>query len=237
MKPRIEVLVSPDCPHAAGAIELASDVCAALVPEGHVQVVNISSEEDAQARAFAGSPTILVNGRDVEPEAGGRGVIACRLYPGGHRAPARWKLEASVLAALAPKHILFLCVANSARSQMAEGVARSLAPEGVTVSSAGSVPTQVRPQAIEVLREIGIDISSHRSKAVEDVDASSVQAGITLCAEEVCPVFLGRAHRLHWGLSDPAAAQGSPDEVLESFRNVRDQLRERLSYMFGRWQA
>ena len=118
-----------------------------------------------------------------------------------------------------PRHILFLCVANSARSQMAEGIARSLAPHGVKVSSAGSSPTSVRPQAIQVLNEIGIDISGHRSKGLDSIDAGSVDAVITLCAEEVCPVFLGKAHRLHWGLPDPAGRhrnRGNPPECVPS---------------------
>src|SRR4030042_5352353 len=102
------------------------------------------------------------------------------------------------------KDILFLCVANSARSQMAEGIARSLVPPGVKVWSAGSRPTGVRPEAIAVLKEIGIDISGHRSKAVTEVPASEVDTVITLCAEEECPVFLGKVQRLHWGVPDPA---------------------------------
>lgn len=237
MVPGIEVLVSPGCPHAPPALELAKEVCAALTPGADVVEINVTTESEARAVGFAGSPTIRVAGKDIEPASGTPGVLACRVYDGGSGVPARWKLEAAVLRALAPKHILFLCVANSARSQMAEGIARSLAPKGVRVSSAGSVPTQVRPHAIEALRELGIDISSHHSKSVDDVDAASVEAVVTLCAEEVCPVFLGRAHRLHWGLPDPAAAPGSPDEVLDAFRKVRDQLRERLACLFGRWEA
>ncbi len=146
-----------------------------------------------------------------------------------------WKREATELRARSPRHILFLCVANSARSQMAEGIARALAPAGVTVSSAGSQPSSVRPQAIEALREIGIDITEHRSTSVQDVEPSSVDAVITLCAEEVCPLFLGRAIRLHWGLRDPAATQGSPAQVLQSFREVRDQLQDRLGCLFQGW--
>jgi arsenate reductase len=211
---------------------LAREVCASLTPDAHVETVEVTTQQEARAQEFAGSPTFRVNGKDIEPVCGTNGVLACRVYTGGLGVPLRWKLEAAVLRALAPKHVLFLCVANSARSQMAEGIARSLAPKGVTVSSAGSVPTQVRPQAVEALREIGIEISSHRSKSVQDIDASSVQAVITLCAEEVCPVFLGRAWRVHWGLSDPASVQGSPGETLQAFRNVRDHLRERLTYLF-----
>jgi arsenate reductase len=127
------------------------------------------------------------------------------------------------------KGILFLCVANSARSQMAEGIARSLAPGGVKIWSAGSRPTTVRPEAIAVLREIGIDISGHRSKAVTEIPASEIDTVITLCAEEECPVFLGKVRRLHWGLPDPAAIAGSKEEVLTGFRQMRDELSQRVA--------
>jgi arsenate reductase len=147
--------------------------------------------------------------------------------------PADWRTEAAELRAIRPRHILFLCVANSARSQMAEGIARSLAPQGVKVSSAGSSPASVRPQAIRVLNEIGIDISGHRSKGLDSIDAVSVDAVITLCAEEVCPVFLGKAHRVHWGLPDPAGITGTEETRLNAFRSVRDELVRRLKVLFG----
>ena len=133
---------------------------------------------------------------------------------------------------MSKKHILFLCVANSARSQMAEGIARSIAPEGVTVSSAGSNPTSVRAEAIQVLGEIGIDISHHRSKSVDEIDPNLPDTVITLCSEEVCPVFLGDAERLHWGLPDPAGVQGTESVRLQQFRNVRDEIRRRLEDYF-----
>jgi len=179
---------------------------------------------------------VRVDGRDVDP-SGGEPAFACRVYPNGQGMPDRWRIEAAMLRALRPRHFLFLCVANSARSQLAEGIARSLAPAGVTVTSAGSEPTKVRPQAIKVLEEIGLDISGHRSKSVNDVDASSVEAVITLCAEEVCPVFLGKAYRAHWGLSDPAGVQGDEGTVLDAFRATRDELRRRLSVLFDGWTA
>lgn len=131
------------------------------------------------------------------------------------------------------KGILFLCVANSARSQIAEGVARSMAPVGTTVWSAGSRPTSVRPEAIAVLRELGLDISSHRSKSVEEIPTSEVDTVVTLCGEEECPVFLGQAIRLHWGLPDPAAVTGSTEERLNAFRQTRDELRRRLAAFFA----
>ena len=126
------------------------------------------------------------------------------------------------------KGILFLCVANSARSQMAEGIARSLVPPGIRVWSAGSNPTRVRSEAIAVMREIGIDISGYRSKAVTEVPAAEIDTVITLCGEEECPVFFGKAARLHWGLPDPAAFSGSEEDKLAAFRNMRDDLRRRI---------
>jgi arsenate reductase len=103
----------------------------------------------------------------------------------------------------------------------------------VTVSSAGSAPASVRPQAIRVLNEVGIDISGHRSKGLESIDAGSVDAVITLCAEEICPVFLGKAHRVHWGLPDPADVTGTEETRLDAFRSVRDELLLRLKVLFG----
>jgi arsenate reductase len=132
-----------------------------------------------------------------------------------------------------PKGILFLCVANSARSQMAEGIARALAPPGVKIWSAGSRPTSVRPEAIAVLKEIGIDISGYRSKAMGEIPAAEVDTVITLCAEEECPVFPGEVRRLYWGLSDPAAVIGSEQAVLIAFRNSRDELHQRITAFFA----
>jgi arsenate reductase (thioredoxin) len=145
-----------------------------------------------------------------------------------------WQAEAEELRRLAPKHLLFLCVANSARSQMAEGVARALAPAGVTVSSAGSRPSRVNPLAIRALDEIGIDLRGHWSKSVDTIPPEGVEVVITLCAEEECPVFLGKARRLHWGLPDPGGAGLGEEQQLQSFRDVRDELRRRLAVVFGR---
>ena len=117
---------------------------------------------------------------------------------------------------------------------MAEGIARALAPAGVTVSSAGSKPSKVNPFAIRALDEIGIDIRSHTSKRVDGVSPEGIDAVITLCAEEVCPVFLGKAHRVHWGLPDPAGVGRTEEEQLQAFRSVREELRKRLAVVFGR---
>jgi arsenate reductase len=128
-------------------------------------------------------------------------------------------------------NILFLCVANSARSQMAEGLARALFGDRARVQSAGSMASVVNPLAIGALEEIGIDIRGQRSKGVDTIDPSTVDLVITLCDEEVCPVFLSRAERLHWALPDPSFAPEA--ERLQRFRDVRDELRKRL-LGFGR---
>jgi arsenate reductase len=128
------------------------------------------------------------------------------------------------------KTTLFLCVANSARSQMAEGLARKLFGERAPVMSAGSEPSHVNPYAIEVMREVGIDITGHHSKSVQQVDPATVDTVVTLCAEEVCPVFLGSAKRLHWPISDPASKEPSipREEMLERFRTARDTIQRML---------
>ncbi|GIX06287.1 MAG: arsenate reductase [Candidatus Poribacteria bacterium] len=131
-----------------------------------------------------------------------------------------------------PRHILFLCVANSARSQMAEGLARAMAPEGVEVYSAGSRPSRLNPDAVRAMAEIGIDISHQRSKGIEAVPVERIDTVITLCAEEVCPTFPRPVQRLHWPLPDPAAVKGSPEERLEAFRRVRDEIARRLRELF-----
>ena len=124
--------------------------------------------------------------------------------------------------------ILFLCVANSARSQMAEGLARHLFGPSVEVESAGSQPSRVNPLAIEALREVGLDISGHRSKGIDDIDLKTVDLIVTLCAEEVCPVVPGPTKKLHLPFTDPAGHGGTHEEQFEKFRTARDQIRQRL---------
>jgi arsenate reductase len=130
-------------------------------------------------------------------------------------------------------NVLFLCVANSARSQMAEGLARQIFGDEVRVQSAGSMPTRVNPYAITAMREVGVDLTTHASKSVDSIDPATVDLVITLCAEEVCPVFLGKAPRMHWPLQDPDRKNEvlTDDERLAHFRTARDQIRTRLSVL------
>ncbi|MBI2373593.1 MAG: arsenate reductase ArsC [Deltaproteobacteria bacterium] len=129
-----------------------------------------------------------------------------------------------------PKSILFLCVANSARSQMAEGLGRMIFGERISVMSAGSEPSKVNPFAVEVMAELGVDLTTHSSKSVETIDPEDVGTVITLCAEEVCPVFLGKVRRIHWPIPDPASKDPSipREEMLARFRAARDTIRGML---------
>ena len=112
---------------------------------------------------------------------------------------------------------------------MAEGIARHLAGDRLRVQSAGSAPSRLHPLAVRALAEIDIDISNQRSKSVEEIDLATVDRVITLCAEEVCPLYLGTAQRLHWPLPDPAGQTEDQEASLERFRSVRDELRRRLA--------
>lgn len=125
------------------------------------------------------------------------------------------------------KRVLILCTGNSARSQMAEGLLRHDAGERFEVESAGTKASIVRPEAIAVMRELGIDISGQRSKSVDEFDGQQFDYVITVCdnARETCPVFFGGAQKVHRDFEDPVAATGSEEERLTVFRRVRDQLR------------
>jgi len=128
------------------------------------------------------------------------------------------------------KRVLILCTGNSARSQMAEGLLRHNAGDRFEVESAGTKASFVRPEAIAVLRELGIDISRHHSKNVNEFEGQDFDYVITVCdhARESCPMFFGRAEKLHHDFEDPAAAEGSEAERLAVFRRVRDELRDYL---------
>jgi len=132
------------------------------------------------------------------------------------------------------KRVLIICTGNSARSQMAEGLLRHDEGNRFQVASAGVEPRRVRREAIEAMREIGIDISEHRSKSVDEFVGQEFDYVITVCdnANEQCPVFPGKTKRIHWSLEDPAATVGDEAAKLAVFRRVRDEIRHRLR-LFG----
>jgi arsenate reductase (thioredoxin) len=133
------------------------------------------------------------------------------------------------------KKVLILCTGNSARSQMAEGLFRQEAGGRYEVFSAGTRPTEVRPEAIAVMWEIGIDISGHRSKSLDEFTGKTLDLVITVCdnANETCPVFPGGTQRLHWPFQDPAAVAGSEEQRKAAFRTIRDQIHARIRTFLG----
>jgi len=135
-------------------------------------------------------------------------------------------------ASAPPQRVLFLCVHNSARSQMAEGLARARAPKGVEIWSAGTEPSGVHPLAVQVMDEIGIDIRAHASKGLEEVPWRQADTVVTLCgeADEACPAVGGGVRLRHWPIKDPAGA--SVPERLSAFREAREEIRWRIAALW-----
>ena len=136
-----------------------------------------------------------------------------------------------------PQHVLFLCVHNSARSQMAEAWARKLGPSGTEIWSAGTLPGRVHPDAVTVMAEVGVPLEGQTSKAIDSVPWREADTVVTLCgeAQEACPVLPTGVRRVHWPLPDPAAAPEA--ERLKAFREIRDEIRWRVSSLWPREDA
>ena len=133
------------------------------------------------------------------------------------------------------KKVLLLCTHNSCRSQMAEGIVNHYLGDRFQAFSAGTEATRVNPLAIKVLAELGIDISGHRSKTLDEFAGEKFDYVITLCgsANEQCPLFIGGVQRVHIGFDDPSQTTGTPEEILPEFRRVRDEIRSRLEEFFA----
>jgi len=130
--------------------------------------------------------------------------------------------------------VLFICTHNSARSQMAEGLLRELRGTKYIVHSAGTSPTRVQPRAVQVMNEIGVDISNHHAKSIEELSGTSFDIVVTVCdaAKETCPAFPGAGEHIHRGFEDPSAFTGTEQESLAVYRRVRDEIREWLEGRF-----
>ena len=133
-----------------------------------------------------------------------------------------------------PQAVLFLCTGNSCRSQMAEGFARIMAPAGIEIYSAGVAPVGVNPRTVKVMSEAGVDIRSQASKGLSAIPLDKIDAVITLCghAEEYCPTFPRSVKRYHWPIDDPVRARGTDEEISNTFRKARDEIRNRVSDFF-----
>lgn len=132
------------------------------------------------------------------------------------------------------KRVLFICTNNSCRSQMAEGIVNRELGDKIEAYSAGTTPTAVNPRAIKSMAEIGIDISGQRSKVMDEFSGQHFAYVITLCdsAKEQCPLFFEGVKKLHLGFADPAAAKGSEEEIMASFRRIRDEIKDKLLGFF-----
>jgi len=128
------------------------------------------------------------------------------------------------------KRVLFLCTGNSCRSQMAEGFLRNMAGDRFEVFSAGVKPTQINSLAIKVMAEIGVDISKHKSKSAMEFIGQQFDYVITVCdnANQTCPIFPGKYEKVHWDLKDPAEVQGSEAERMVVFREIRNEIRQKI---------
>jgi arsenate reductase len=159
-------------------------------------------------------------------------LLQCRLLLALYITGAYWFTASTSFAEAMTdkKRVLILCTGNSARSQMAEGLLKHLAGDRFEVQSAGTKPGSVRPEAIAVLKEIGIDISGNRSKHVDEFGQESFDYVLTVCdnAAENCPIYPGQANRIHQSFEDPASVQGTEEDRLSAFRRVRDQIRDYL---------
>ncbi len=222
MLERVEVVVAGDADvdeHAT--VRRTRDVVSRLAPGVDVTARHPHEDDAHDAVPEPGRAMVTINGR-----------IVGRTGP-ANQDPRGWMIEAALAHALEPRHILFMCVANSARSQLADCMAHHLAPAGVTVSSAGSHPTSLRPEVGVVLGELGLSADGLRSKGVDAVDVDTVQLLVTLCADEVCPTILKPVPRIHWPIDDPAAVGGDDETRLAAFRAARDTIRERLYALFN----
>lgn len=224
-----ELLQTPNCPHAPPTRRRVREILETADLEWSLESSVVTSEDDAKRLDFRGSPTLLIDGRDVDPFGHPEPSFACRLYPNGEGTPPKWMIETGLLAALRPERIAFLCVGNSARSQMAEALLRHLAPSAdwpLTVRSAGSDPGEPHPLALDVLAELDAEPDSPSSDHVDELDLSRTDAIVTLCDDEVCPVAPDVTLQFDWPFEDPARS----DDV-DVFRRVRDDLHHRLKHV------
>lgn len=229
------------CPNSQKALDLLKEVLKEKNIDEEIKIVEIKSEEDARKYGFLGSPTIQINGLDIEKERRDDSPsFGCRIYrtkDGYSGIPPKDMIIRAIEEAKKSgekQKVLFICTHNSARSQMAEGILRALW-DRYEAYSAGTQPSKVNPYAIKVMSEIGIDISNHRSKSIEEFRGMEFDCVVTVCdnAKETCPFFPGGKKYLHREFNDPAEFTGKEDEIIAMFRCVRDEIKRWIEKTFG----
>ena len=224
---------APSSAQADAAVEIAvADTGAGIAEKDLPRLTERFYRVDkARSRELGGTGLGLAIVKHIVQAHGGELKIESALNKG---TTVRVFLPA-VTAEKNPDGILFLCIGNSCRSQMAEGFARHLARDSHRIYSAGTAPKEIHPLTIQVMKEIGIDISGQRSKGIESIPLDEIQRLITLCGEaaESCPTLSEKVEHIHWSLRDPALVKGTREEILRSFREVRDQIRERIENLFA----
>jgi arsenate reductase len=231
----VRLLVVEGCPGAAASAELLGRVLAdeGLAPE--FETVVIEDAAAAERERFIGSPSITLDGLDIEEaRRADQSAFTCRMYSEGNTqsgVPPEAMVRDAVRRALATKtRVLFLCTGNSCRSQMAEGWARALKGDVLEAHSAGVETHGLNPRAVAVMTEAGVDISQQRSKHVDELKDVEFDFVVTVCdrAHESCPLFPGRTRVVHVGFDDPprlAEGAASEEEALAQYRRVRDEIR------------
>jgi len=228
----IRFLSFEGCPGIEPTLARLREVMVAERVECPIDMVDVPDEAAAEREGFIGSPSIQINGLDIEP--GRRSDLpcfGCRVYPNGEPVPPEALIADALRNAMTPKlKVLFLCTGNSCRSQMAEGWARALKGDAIDAYSAGIETHGLNPNAVKVMAEVGVDISGHRSELVDDLMAVEFDYVVTVCghAHESCPMFPGKAKVIHVGFDDPpslAKTAASEEEALNHYRRVRDEIR------------
>ena len=231
----VRLLGFKGCPSAAPAGEALRRVLTEEGVDVEIEKVEVPDQETAKRHRFLGSPSIQIDGLDIEESRrADPPAFSCRIYraeEGETGVPPEDMIRAAVSRARGPKtKVLFLCTGNSCRSQMAEGFARALKGDVVEAHSAGIETHGLNPSAVKVMAEAGVDISGHRSKHLNELKDTSFDYVVTVCdnAHESCPIFPGTTRVVHHSFDDPprlAKDAKTEDESLAHYRRVRDEIR------------
>ena len=239
----IRFLYFEGCPNSESALRLLRSVLDEESVADPVEIVEVTDDVQAEQERFLGSPSIQINGTDIETDrANDTPLFGCRIYrteQGVSGVPPESMIRAAVRRAVSGEsrekterlRVLFLCTGNSCRSQMAEGWAKSLKSDEIEAYSAGIETHGLNPNAVKVMAEAGVDISGHRCKNVKELMDIDFDYVVRICghANETCPMFPGKTRIIHVGFDDPpklAANAKTEKEAIEHYRRVRDEIRD-----------